>query len=126
VPRKGPPLTVEQILTWADAHHARTGRWPSDWSGPIPGAPGETWAKVHSALRAGHRSLPGGDTLARLLRRYGRVRQALPSGLRAWTSGEDCLVHTLSPAEVARRTGRSLLAVHVRRYELRLPDALTV
>src|SRR5262249_41260148 len=26
--RMGPPLTVEQILAWADAHHDRTGRWP--------------------------------------------------------------------------------------------------
>jgi hypothetical protein len=23
-----PPLTVPQILAWADAFHARTGRWP--------------------------------------------------------------------------------------------------
>jgi hypothetical protein len=23
------PLTVEQILAWADAHHARTGEWPA-------------------------------------------------------------------------------------------------
>ena len=23
-----PPLTEEQVLAWADAHHARTGRWP--------------------------------------------------------------------------------------------------
>jgi hypothetical protein len=37
---------------------------------------------------------------------------------------EDDLVRTLPPAEVARRTRRSLLDVHVRRYELGLPDAL--
>jgi hypothetical protein len=115
---------VEQILAWADAHNARTGSWPHARSGPIPEAPGEKWAKVHSALRDGHRGLPGGDTLARLLRRSGRDRQAAPSGRRAWTPGEDDLVRTLPPAEVARRAGRSLLEVHVRRYELGLPDAL--
>jgi hypothetical protein len=32
--RKGEPLTVEQILAWADAHKARTGTWPTRRSGP--------------------------------------------------------------------------------------------
>jgi hypothetical protein len=119
-----PALTLEQILAWADAHHARTGSWPHVGSGPIPEAPGETWQGVESALRYGLRGMPGYDTLARLLRRHGRDRQAPPSGLRAWTPGEDDLVRALPPAEVARRTGRSLLEVRVRRYEMCLPDAL--
>ncbi len=119
-----PPLTVEQILAWGDAHFARTGSWPRAWSGPIPEAPGETWQGVESALRYERRGLAGYDTLARLLRRHGRDRQAAPSGGRAWTPGEDDLVRTLPPAEVARRTGRSLLAVYVRRDELGLPDPL--
>jgi hypothetical protein len=67
-----PPLTVEQILLWADRHRARTGRWPNAHSGPIRGGPGETWRAISSALWAGHRGLPGGDTLLRLLRRHGR------------------------------------------------------
>ena len=36
-----PALSVEQILAWADAHHARTGRWPNHKSGPIAEAPDE-------------------------------------------------------------------------------------
>jgi hypothetical protein len=67
--RPRPPLTVPQILAWADAHRARTGAWPGAASGPVGGAPGETWAAVNVALRLGHRGLPGGDTLARLLQR---------------------------------------------------------
>ncbi len=64
-----PPLTVDGILAWADAHHARTGRWPNCRSGPIPEAPGETWSGIEAALSQGHRGLPGGSSLARLLAR---------------------------------------------------------
>src|SRR5262245_17503945 len=31
-----PPLTVEEILRWADAHFERTQTWPTSDSGPIP------------------------------------------------------------------------------------------
>jgi hypothetical protein len=62
-----PPLTVEQVLDWADAHHARTGRWPHAMSGPVAEAPGESWRAVNLALWQGHRSLPGGTSLSRLL-----------------------------------------------------------
>jgi hypothetical protein len=61
-----PPHTVEQILAWADEHHARTGRWPGQQSGSIVEAPGETWMAVEAALQLGHRGLPGGSSLARL------------------------------------------------------------
>lgn len=118
-------LSAAQILAWADTYHARTGRWPARNSGPVPEAPGQTWATVNQALAAGARGLPGGDTLARLLARHGRgVREAL-SGLRAWTLWEDELVRSLPPEEAARRIGRNLLEVHVRRYELGLPDRVT-
>ena len=41
--RNQPPrLTVEQVLAWANAHHAATGRWPTGSSGPLPEAPGRT------------------------------------------------------------------------------------
>jgi hypothetical protein len=63
------PLAVPQILTWADAHHQRTGRWPIRNSGGIPEAPDETWRNVDVALRRGARGLPGGDSLACLLQR---------------------------------------------------------
>jgi hypothetical protein len=62
-----PELTVEQILQWADAHHERTGRWPTMLSGSIVGAAGETWCAVNQALYIGFRGLPGRQSLARLL-----------------------------------------------------------
>jgi hypothetical protein len=67
-----PPLTVEQILAWADAHHASTGRWPHTKSGPVEGAPGEVWATIDSLLAWGRRGLPRGSTLTRLLHEHGR------------------------------------------------------
>ncbi|WP_171469456.1 hypothetical protein [Frigoriglobus tundricola] len=69
-----PPLTREQILTWADAHHARTGHWPTTSSGPVDGVPGETWSAVSAALNTGSRGLPGGGSLARLLTQDRGVR----------------------------------------------------
>jgi hypothetical protein len=68
VPRK-PPLTVAQILAWADEHRRRTGDWPRQSSGPVAGAPGLTWMAVDTALKKGGRGLAGGDSLARVLRR---------------------------------------------------------
>jgi hypothetical protein len=62
-----PEITEAQILDWADAHRARTGQWPTAESGPIADAPGETWMAVQMALAKGHRGLPGGSSLARLL-----------------------------------------------------------
>jgi hypothetical protein len=67
-----PPLTAGQILRWADAHHARTGRWPGRTSGAVPDAPGENWSAINGALWVGNRGLPGGETLPQFLRRHGR------------------------------------------------------
>lgn len=64
------PLTVAQILAWADDHRARTGGWPKLASGSVLAAPGETWRGVNDALRAGLRGLHGGDSLANLLSRH--------------------------------------------------------
>jgi hypothetical protein len=61
-------LSLEMVLAWSRAHHAATGRWPVAGSGAIAGAPGETWSKIDAALRTGCRGLPGGSSLARLLR----------------------------------------------------------
>jgi hypothetical protein len=33
--RRPPPLTVDQVLVWADHHHARTNRWPHAHDGPV-------------------------------------------------------------------------------------------
>jgi len=72
-----PPLTVEQILAWADAHRAHTGNWPTQYSGSINDTPGESWAGVNSALRRGYRGLPAGVTLAKLLAEHRQVRNRL-------------------------------------------------
>lgn len=74
------PLTVPQILVWADAHRKRTGGWPNDSSGPIVKSHGENWRIVDRSLRGGWRGLPGGSSLARLLEQYRGVRNlgALP------------------------------------------------
>lgn len=68
--RNVPPLTIEQILSWAEAHYRRTGEWPNAASGEVPEAPSETWKKINAALWEGYRGLPGGDSLSQLLRRY--------------------------------------------------------
>lgn len=65
-----PRLTVVQILSWVDRHKQRTGSWPQKSSGAIADAPGETWAAIQAALRAGRRGLPEGLTIAHLLAQY--------------------------------------------------------
>lgn len=65
--RKRPDLSIRQILAWADAFHARTGRWPSKTAGLIPESDGNTWNAVHLALLRGSRGLERGSSLARLL-----------------------------------------------------------
>jgi hypothetical protein len=69
-----PDLSVERILTWADAHHERTGKWPKSSSGAIEHAPGETWTAVSVALVQGIRGLPGGSSLAKVLAEHRGVR----------------------------------------------------
>jgi hypothetical protein len=71
-PKELPPLHEGQILVWADAHFRRTGRWPTQDSGPVLGVEHLTWRAVHSALVAGLRHLPGKDSLAKLLVRNRR------------------------------------------------------
>jgi hypothetical protein len=75
-----PRLSRQRILAWADAHHQRTGKWPTADSGPIPECPGETWLTVREALRKGRRGLRGRSSLAQFLERHRARRniQALP------------------------------------------------
>ncbi|HVP10101.1 MAG TPA: hypothetical protein VMV94_02825 [Phycisphaerae bacterium] len=90
--RKKPPLTIRQILVWADRHHKRTGEWPTYLSGRVRDARGETWAGVSAALRVGGRGLPGGDKLTGVLARYrgrpdgrtGRHRRISVPQILAW------------------------------------------
>jgi hypothetical protein len=65
-----PPLTLRQVLDWADHHRRQTGEWPTRDSGDVPGAPGESWANVDAALRQGLRKLEGGTSLAQLLEQH--------------------------------------------------------
>jgi len=62
-----PRISVDQILTWADRHCKRTGRWPNSTMGVVPEAPTETWSAINAALQLGRRGLPGGTSLVQLL-----------------------------------------------------------
>jgi hypothetical protein len=67
------PITVEDVLAWADSHHARHGTWPTCVSGEIPET-GNNWTAIDTCLRLGHRGLPGGASVARVLERHRGVR----------------------------------------------------
>jgi hypothetical protein len=69
-----PKLTVDMVLTWADNHFRRTGRWPRTSTGPVLDNPNETWRRIDNGLRYGLRGLPAGLSLARLLDRKRGVR----------------------------------------------------
>src|SRR5262249_26021345 len=75
-----PRLTVSRIVTLADAHYRRTGRWPMTHSGKVVETEGETWHALDAALRQGKRGLPGGSSLAQLLQEQRGVpnKSALP------------------------------------------------
>jgi hypothetical protein len=88
--KRAPRLSVERILAWADAHHERTGKWPSCRAEAIPESPGDTWRKVNNALYVGVRSVKGGSSLAQLLaarrgvlHRYRRSKLTI-SNILAW------------------------------------------
>lgn len=70
MPPRIPPLTVPQILKWADEHKRRTGRCPCTRHGRVPEKNGIKWETVNDALRRGQRGLPGGITLWRLLKKH--------------------------------------------------------
>ena len=48
-----PPLSSGQVLKWADAFHARTGRWPKQLDGPIPRIRWRAMDGLDLALRTG-------------------------------------------------------------------------
>ena len=85
-----PELTVEQVLAWADAHRAATGRWPTITSGPVAGVPGEKWVNLDAALRLGRRGLPSGTNLTRLIAEHrGAPGQSLDRASRKLCSGQN-------------------------------------
>jgi hypothetical protein len=79
-------LSIEQILSWADAHHTATGAWPKCSSGGVlHAALPVTWAAIDGALRAGGHGLPGGSKLSRLLAEHRQVRSRLDEVLSTET-----------------------------------------
>jgi hypothetical protein len=72
-----PPLSRRAILRWAVAFQRRTGTWPTERSGSIPEAPGDSWDTIDEALRYGRRGLRAGSSLARLLDEHGKKRNHL-------------------------------------------------
>jgi hypothetical protein len=88
-----PPLRVEDVLNWADAFHARRGRWPTTACGSVCGSSGETWLGIDRALREKSRITCPYLSLRRLLEveRGARFQQkvwALSAELiLAWADG---------------------------------------
>jgi hypothetical protein len=84
--KRRPPLTIQQILAWADAHFQAHGRWPSGCSGPVAGALGEDWRGIDALLRHAHRGLSGGSSLSSLLdeHRPGRRKALTVDTILAW------------------------------------------
>jgi hypothetical protein len=123
--RRQPPLSIETILTWADAHHRRTGKWPNEESGKIREAPRESWGKVAKALRVGKRGLRGGMTLGCLLAKRRGVRnpQALPrlrvKQIVSWIEAHARRTGkppTLHSGKIVDMPGETWLAVHMALY----------
>ena len=57
-PKDLPPLTEEQVLAWADAHHERTGQWPNSDSGSVHDCRSDTWSAIDYSLREGASRVP--------------------------------------------------------------------
>jgi hypothetical protein len=49
-PSKQTPLTIATVLTWADAHKARTGTWPRLTDSKTELSHGYTWRIIDVAL----------------------------------------------------------------------------
>jgi hypothetical protein len=102
-----PRLTIKTIRRWIEEHHGATGRWPTVYSGPVAGQPGENWHMVNSALDKGLRGLPGGSSLAKVLRKhFGVVDERLLPSIETWDCSGNycwrcllCVAHCRCPSE---------------------------
>jgi hypothetical protein len=65
---------VGQILAWADAHFARTGRWPKCTDRHVFDDLNEKWCNLDQALRDGCRGLLRGSSLPQVLAEHRGVR----------------------------------------------------
>jgi hypothetical protein len=70
-----PKLSERLILKWIAAHYRRHGKYLNRESGPVPQSDGTTWCAVTIALSHGRRGLPGGSSLARLIREHFPARK---------------------------------------------------
>lgn len=68
------PLSVKQIIQWAENHRTRTGSWPNYKSGVVSEAPSSTWSMINESLVYGKRGLVGGNTLAQLIARLSHAK----------------------------------------------------
>jgi len=71
ITRRRPVLDEDLILSWADEHFRRTGRWPGSRSVVVQAVPTERWSSVCCALSLGRRGLPDGSSLSRILPQCG-------------------------------------------------------
>ena len=67
------PVSVDQVVQWADAYFAEHGEWPTCRSGPIAGT-NTTWSAIHDCLRRGYRGLPSRTSLAKFLAKHRGVQ----------------------------------------------------
>ena len=80
-------------------------------------------AEVIEAMRKANLGrLHSTETRRKMSEAHKRRGTRPPAAGRAWTPEEDALIGSLPPNEVARRTGRSLVAVGTRRRKLALPN----
>jgi len=70
-PDVGCHLTNDLIWTWSKSFHQCIGDWPTKESAFTDPSGREKWSGIDLALRKGHRGLPGGSSLARLLAQHG-------------------------------------------------------
>jgi hypothetical protein len=49
MPPSKAPLTISQILAWADDHRRLAGRWPHGKTVPVQANPAETWDGINTA-----------------------------------------------------------------------------
>ncbi len=74
--RKSEPglITLDRILSWADAHKAASGKWPTVGSGQVDRARYRlSWRQINGALKKGRYTTPG-MTLAMVLHEHRGVK----------------------------------------------------
>ena len=106
-----PPLSIEQILGWAESHRSRTGSWPTATSGPVFEAPSENWGAINAALENGSRDLLGGSSLARLR----SARAGSPGRLPSARMARD---HRNAPRTQRRHPEQTTLSTAVRPHSM--------